>query len=70
MSLNKLSIDNYEIGNQNNFDLLSFYNLLPEKTGEEEMSIDFQLECEEYHHSLFYPILHYCINTLNSLNLK
>ena len=70
MSLNKLSIDNYEIGNQNNFDLLSFYNLLPEKTDEEEMSIDFQLECEEYHHSLFYPILHYCINTLNSLNLK
>ena len=70
MSTTKVSIDDYEIGDQKNFDLLSFYNALPDKTDEEEMFIDFQMECEEYHHSLFYPILHYCINILNSCNQK
>ena len=70
MSLTKVYIEDYEIGDQKNFDLLSFFSALPDKTDEEEMSIDFQIECEEYHHSLFYPILHYCINILNSCNLN
>ena len=68
MSKVKVSIENYEIGNLKNFDLLAFYNSLPDKSVEEEMQIGFQLECEEYHHSLFYPILQYCINLLNSCN--
>ena len=67
MSLTKVSIDDYEIGDQKNFDLLSFYRAIPDKRDEEEMSTDFELECKEYHHSLFYPILYYCINILNSI---
>ena len=70
MAINKVTIADYENWAQKNFDLLSFYNALPDKTDEEEMSLDFKMECEEYHHSLFYPILYYCINILNSYNLK
>ena len=70
MSKVKVSIENYEIGNLKNFDLLAFYNSLPDKSVEEEMQIGFQLECEEYHHSLFYPILVYCVEVLNSYDQK
>lgn len=60
---NDISIYDYEIGNQSNFDLLSFYEALPNKEEEEE---DFEIEPEECHHSLFFPILKYCINILNN----
>ena len=60
---NDISIYDYEIGNQSDFDLLSFYEALPNKEEEEE---DFEIEPEEYHHSLFFPILKYCINILKN----
>ena len=58
-----ISIEDYEIGKQFNFDLLSFYESLPEKLEEDDI-LDFVTE--EYHHSLFYPILKYCIDVLNN----
>lgn len=52
-----ISIDEYEIGKQKNYDLLDFYMSL-------RNSID-EPERKEYHHSLFYPILCYCIDIIN-----
>ena len=65
MSAN-LCVEDYEIGNQKNFDFLEIYQLLLDKNEEEEEDYKFKNELKEYHHSLFYPILVYCINTLNS----
>ena len=62
----KFSITNYEIGRQKNFDLLSFYNSLPEQNEDEDIEKVSDSDLEDYHHSLFYPILKYCINVLNS----
>jgi len=65
----QISIDDYEIGKQSNFDLLSFYESLPDHLEEEDDNCDdllLDFESEEYHHSLFYPILKYCIDVLNN----
>ena len=62
----KLCIEDYEIGNQKNFDFLEIYDLLLDKNEEEEENYIFENKLKECHHSLFYPILVYCINTLNS----
>ena len=64
----KIKIEEYEIGRQKNFDLLSFYNSLPDENEEEEIIKATDNDLEDYHHSLFYPILTYCINVLNSSN--
>ena len=64
MSAN-LCVEDYEIGNQKNFDFLEIYKLLLDKNEEEEEDYKFKNELKEYHHSLFYPILVYCINNLN-----
>ena len=65
--LNKLNIENYEIGRQKNFDFSSFFTILSDENGEEEEEEeDNKIELEENHHSLLYPILKYCINFLNS----
>ena len=57
MKLNKkISIDDYEIGVQKNFDLLDFL----------KYQNDNNFKLEEYHHSLFYPILCYCVQCINS----
>ena len=66
--LNKLNIENYEIGRQKNFDFSSFFTILLDENGEEEEEEeeDNKIELEENHHSLLYPILKYCINFLNS----
>ena len=53
-----IEIGQYEIGRQKSYDLLDFYQSLREPNN--------QLEAKEYHHSLFYPILTYCIDILNS----
>ena len=63
----EIKIEEYEIGRQKNFDLLSFYNSLRDENEEEEI-IKADDDLEDYHHSLFYPILTYCINVLNSSN--
>ena len=62
----KLCIEDYEIGNQKNFDFLEIYDLLLDKNEEEEENYIFENKLKECHLSLFYPILVYCINTLNS----
>ena len=66
----KLSIEDYEIGSQKNFDFLEIYKLLLDKTEEEEEDYNFENELKEYHHSLFYPILVYCVDVLNSYDEK
>ena len=53
-----ISINDYEIGEQRNYDLLDFVMWLKNSDNEPEK--------KEYHHSLFYPILSYCIEVLNS----
>ena len=53
-----ISINDYEIGKQRNYDLLDFFMWLKNSDNEPEK--------KEYHHSLFYPILSYCIEILNS----
>ena len=59
----KISIDEYEIGKQKNYDLLDFYMSLRNSNDEPEI--------KDYHHSLFYPILCYCIDIINKTkNLK
>ena len=63
---NKVNIEDYEIWKQKNFDFLSIYHLLLDKNEDEENDKKFLLELKEYHHSLFYPILQYCIDVLNS----
>ena len=64
----KISIDDYEIGKQSNFDLLSFYQSLPDHSEEEDENYDSLLDFmpKECHHSLYYPILKYCIDVLNN----
>lgn len=64
----KISIDDYENGNQSNFDLLSFYQSLPTHLEEEDENNDSLLDfmAKEYHHSLFYPILKYCFDVKNN----
>jgi len=62
----KLLVDDYEIGNQKTFDFLEIYKLLLDKTEEEEEDYKIKEELKEYHHSLFYPILVYCVEVLNS----
>jgi len=64
--LNKLDIEDHEIGRQKNFDFSSFFTILLDENGEEEEEEDNKIELEENHHSLLYPILKYCINSLNS----
>jgi len=68
----KISIDDYEIGNQSNFDLLSFYQSLPDNLEEEDERDNSLLNFmpNEYHHSLYYPILKYCVDLLNNSNSK
>ena len=61
----EISIDDYEIGQQFNFDFLSFYQSLSDKEDEDNEEL-FEFETKEYHHSLFYPILKYCIDVLNN----
>ena len=53
-----ISIHEYEIGKQHNYDLLDFYMSLKKSDSDPEI--------KEYHHSLFYPILCYCIDVINS----
>ena len=53
----KISIDDYEIGKQRNYDLLDFYESLKNQNDEPEI--------KNYHHSLFYPILCYCVDVIN-----
>ena len=61
----EISIDDYEFGQQFNFDLLSFYEGLSDEEDEDnEELLDFKTE--DYKHSLFYPILKYCIDVLNN----
>jgi hypothetical protein len=60
-----ISIDDYEIGQQFNFDFLSFYQSLSDKEDEDNEEL-LEFETKEYHHSLFYPILKYCIDVLNN----
>ena len=66
----QLSIENYKIGNQKNFDFLEIYKLLLNKTEDEEEDYKFKNKLKEYHHSLFYPILVYCVEVLNSYDKK
>jgi len=54
----KVDIHQYEIGRQKNYDILDFYLSLRNN--------DDELEAKEYHHSLFYPILYFCIEIINS----
>ena len=49
----KIKIEEYEIGRQKNFDLLSFYNSLPDENEEEEIIKATDDDLEDYHHSLF-----------------
>ena len=56
--IKKVYLYQYEIGRQKNYDLLDFYLSLRNN--------DNELEAKEYHHSLFYPILCYCIEIINS----
>ena len=53
----KISIDQYEIGRQRNYDLLDFYESI--------INPDDEPEIKNYHHSLFYPILCYCVDIIN-----
>ena len=70
----KVSVEDYEIGNQKNFDFCDTYELLLDKTIEEGEDIKFEKHLKEYlkeyHHSLFYPILAYCVEVLNSYDLE
>ena len=54
----KIRIDDYEIGVQKNFDLLDFLKFQNDN--------NFNPKLEEYHHSLFYPILNYSVKCINS----
>ena len=56
-----VSILDYEIGVQQNYDILDFISSL-RKSGPG----DNEPEIKEYQHSLFYPILSYCIEIINS----
>lgn len=59
-----ISISDYEIGIQQNLDPLDLFEALKENNGFENKII-------KYQHSLFYPILQYCIDILNStINLE
>ena len=62
--MSRISVDDYEIGCQKNFDYLAFYNSLNESKEKNESQEE--SEAKENHHSLFYPILKYCVNVLNS----
>lgn len=67
----KLNVEQFELGCLKNFDYLSFYNAIMnknEKDEKSELEDDFLLE--DYHHSLFYPILKYCVDILNSYDTK
>ena len=63
---NKIDVEDYEIGNQSNFDILSFYMSLPDKLEKDDDELNFEINLKEYHHSLFYPILKYCVDVLNN----
>ena len=56
-----VSILDYEIGVQQNYDILDFISSLRKSDTE-----DNEPEIKEYQHSLFYPILSYCIEIINS----
>ena len=61
----EIKIEDYEIGDQKNFDLLSFYYSLPDEKEDDIPEKVSDSDLEDYHHSLFYPILKYSINILN-----
>ena len=58
-----ISIHDYEIGNQHNLDILDLIDIIKNEERENKLGITFN--DIEYHHSLFYPILSYCIDLLN-----
>ena len=62
----EIKIEDYEIGDQKNFDLLSFYYSLPDEKEDDIPEKVSDSDLEDYHHSLFYPILKYSINILNT----
>lgn len=59
MEENELYITHYEIGDQKNIDLQSFYDCLSEDDEDVENEHLF-FKTGEYYFSLYYPILHYC----------
>jgi len=60
-------VKDYKIGNQKNFDISEFYDAL--LIEEDDLGL-YPQYLKEYHHSLFYPILTYCVDLLNSTQDK